>query len=532
MNRLPMREKIVNRYLDKVTSNLFARNDSYSFRQRLQELNQLRMVLKHQEQEVYKMFNVKDINELNERIQKYEGLARLGGANLSKYLDSLNFEDDNDLSLDYIFQQVIDSKIFRNIVDEKTKKQANWEGIRAEVLEELVKSLKTQKGINFRMPRSTSTKKGKTFGLDKILRSITIDAGKVKFKSLSKKEFSSEFITRIQQAFLDCEIVEEEDRAIAELTLTDQNRSKYAGWKYTIDQVKDNPILESQLRDKILQLCLKIMQGNSQEEWAFRKAFQKMPTESLLVYNVSNIQGAIGEVALGAYVELLTNGQNGGVQVGDVRNSLNHNGQISVDFLLSNYGFQVKNYNEFSYGLPNSIVLSRTNLLSVWQEKFDMDELLSEMLNIFYGIRWYNIEYNADYSDTQQRILRIEQNLGDFYARYPDKILRLYEDIHGASLFNTKILQGRFYNTFYFVSGKKFIPSSEIIQKIIDYFEVNFEPNSSITQEVYTSSSYHGFNIVDFKDAGKYEQAPKLSEVASKVKVQINWRLTLDDFFK
>ena len=116
---------------------------------------------------------------------------------------------------------MIDSKIFRNIVDEKTKKQVNWEGIRAEVLEELVKSLKTQKGINFRMPRSTSTKKGKTFGLDKILRSITIDAGKVKFKSLSKKEFSSEFITRIQKAFLDCEIVEEEDRAIAELTLTD-----------------------------------------------------------------------------------------------------------------------------------------------------------------------------------------------------------------------------------------------------------------------------------------------------------------------
>jgi hypothetical protein len=61
-------------------------------------------------------------------------------------------------------------------------------------------------------------------------------------------------------------------------------------------------------------------------------------------------------------------------------------------------------------------------------------------LDIFYAIRWYNIEYDEDYKDTQDRILKMEQNIGDFYARYPDKILRLYEDIHGASLFNSKLL--------------------------------------------------------------------------------------------
>jgi hypothetical protein len=75
----------------------------------------------------------------------------------------------------------------------------------------------------------------------------------------------------------------------------------------------------------------------------------------------------------------------------------------------------------------------------------------------------------------------MEENISDFYARYPDRILRLYEDINGASLFNTKLLQGRFYNTFYFISGKKFIASSQIIEKIINYFEQNFAPNSALS---------------------------------------------------
>ena len=531
MKRLPMREKLVNSYLDEISLNLLSREESYFFRERLHELNQLRLNLEYQEQEVYKMFDVKDINELNERIQRYKGLAQLGGANLSRHLDALRLEDDTDSSLDDLFQQMVDSKIFRDIVDKKTKENIDWLEIQSEVLEELVETLKTQKGVSFKLPRETSKKKNKTFGMDKMLRSITAEAGKVRFKSLSKREFSSDFISRVQKAFADCEIVADDNKAIAELTLTDQNREKYGGWRYTVDQVRENPNLEFQIREKVLRLCLSKINGSTQEKQAFQRAFEKVPTESLLAHDKTKIQGVIGEVALGAFIELLTNGKNNGIQVGDVRNSLNDNQQISVDFLLSHYGFQVKNYNEFSYGIPNSIVLSRSNLLSNWKEKFDLNDTLSNMLDTFYAIRWYNIEYDKDYADTENRILRMEQNISDFYARYPDKILRLYEDIHGASIFNSKMLQGRFYNTFYFVSGKKFIPSSRIIQKIIDYFEENFNPGEAFSQDVYTTSSYSGFDITDFKDKGRYAQAPTFSKVADKVKVQINWRLRLDEFF-
>jgi hypothetical protein len=53
--------------------------------------------------------------------------------------------------------------------------------------------------------------------------------------------------------------------------------------------VEGNPVLEKQLREKILSLCLTIMAGTDEENRAFRRAFEKMPTVSLLAHNVANI---------------------------------------------------------------------------------------------------------------------------------------------------------------------------------------------------------------------------------------------------
>jgi hypothetical protein len=39
MKRLPMREKLVNSYLDDISLNLLSREESYFFKERLHELN-------------------------------------------------------------------------------------------------------------------------------------------------------------------------------------------------------------------------------------------------------------------------------------------------------------------------------------------------------------------------------------------------------------------------------------------------------------------------------------------------------------
>lgn len=529
MNRLPMREAQVNKQLDRISSQIYARGDSAAFRTRLGELNQLKMMLLSQEKEVYQKLGVADINELNARVSSYTGLARLGGANLAASLEKLSLYDDSEEgSLDELMVKILGSKIFQDIV-QKHINAHDWGGAQEAITEELARALEAAGKGTFRVAREKSTQKNKTFGLRKMLKNIFIEAGRTNFTSLSKKEFSPEFVKKLQEAFLNAEPADAEMGATARLSLTEENRKKYGGWKYTVDQVRNNPALEQQIREKVLQLCLRIMQGTAEEVNAFQRAFSLMPTASLLAYNTANIQGAIGEVALGAYIDLLTNGRESGLQVGDVRNALNGGGQISIDFLLSHYGFQVKNYNEFAYGIEKSISISRENLLKTWEDKLDLDETLTNMLDIFYGIRWFNIEYEEPYTDTAARIEEMEKNIGDFYARFPDRILRLYEDINGRSAFNAAFLQGRFYNVFYFVSGKRFIPSSQIIQNIINYFQANFGPSSSIQQEVYSTSSYSGFNVEDFLGKDAYKDAPPHTEVAKKVKVRINWRLHIGD---
>jgi hypothetical protein len=76
------------------------------------------------------------------------------------------------------------------------------------------------------------------------------------------------------------------------------------------------------------------------------------------------------------------------------------------------------------------------------------------------------------------------------------------------------------------VSGKKFIPSSQIIEKIINCFS----SISSINQEVSSTSSYSGYDIRDFLGSGEYEDSPPLGNVVNNVKVTIKWKLKLDDF--
>ena len=129
----------------------------------------------------------------------------------------------------------------------------------------------------------------------------------------------------------------------------------------------------------------------------------------------------------------------------------------------------------------------------------------------------------------------MENNLRDFYARYPDKILRLSEDIVGMDTFKINELNGNFYNTFFFVSGKKFIPSSTILFRIINFFEkLGGSSTSAFEIDIFNTSSYSGVNITDFRGKDKkgnweYNIAPSYEEVANKVNITLDYRIYLDD---
>lgn len=196
----------------------------------------------------------------------------------------------------------------------------------------------------------------------------------------------------------------------------------------------------------------------------------------------------------------------------------------SVDVILENFGFQVKNYNEFAYEIPNSIEISKTNILETWEQKFELNGALNAALDTFYGIKGFNIKATEKYS-MEPRINSIAENLSYFFLQYSDKILEMYDELKGQSFFTKETLEGRFYNVFWVMSGK-FIPSSYILNAIIQYFESKVSLKDFY---LFVSSSYSGSTYKTFWKEKNVEDILTFPQVANNTKLTMKWRFHLDN---
>ena len=545
MSRLPLRKQRVDKYLNTIKPYFDNISSSDSLQRRINELKNLRSTLLTQEKYFYQKYGVKNIDELNARMDKLQGLIRLGGSDLSKTLEKLIVPQESSAQ-ELVLQQIINSNEFQSYVIQNIKDsdfiEENLSPNAIHLLAEHLAKVKSSQGIEFRINSKNSKKKN--FGLEKLLSNISKKNGQWIINKISKeKRVSSEFAKKVKNAFSKPQINpigNQGAQSSIYIDLTQQNRQNYAGWQYKWEDVKDDPVLITNIRNSILAVCKNIMQGTAEENAAFERAFNNFPTEGLLQSTGQGVQGAIGEITLGAALDIITNGQGVGIQTGNVRNALQKNQQISVDFLLNDAGFQVKNYNEFAYQIPNTIVLSRARKLDYRTEALDLNSTLTELLNLFYGIRWFNQKYHEDYQDTWQNILNMEEQLNSFYAQFPDKILRLSEEIVGVNSFGTEVLSGRLYNTFFFFSGKKFVPSSTILFKIINFFEdMKGISHSSFDLDVTGSSSYSG--TVTAQSYNKKEKGgsgydygnngPEVSEITKNINVKLDVRFYLNDIF-
>jgi hypothetical protein len=118
--------------------------------------------------------------------------------------------------------------------------------------------------------------------------------------------------------------------------------------------------------------------------------------------------------------------------------------------------------------------------------------------------------------------------------------LRLSEEIVGVNSFGTEVLSGRLYNTFFFISGKKFVPSSTILFKIINFFEdMKGISHSAFDLDVTGSSSYSG--TVTAQSYNKKEKGgsgydygnngPEVSEITKNINIKLDVRFYLNDIF-
>lgn len=529
--KVPIYESDVHKQLDFVSSYLFATNEA-NLSLRLSELQTLQKILLDQEKELYKIFDVGSIGELNERVQKCTGLINLGGAKLSSSLHS-KLLDDSTNSMDTLLYNIVHSSDFQKTIQKYMINQVNTLKLDKVIISELISSL-AEKGKEY------TFKSNENIGLGKLLKDATYDTIQQKIKLATKKdEVSSDFLRRAKNIFNKIQIDDKGQQAIMTLeTPTEQNRKVYAGWRLQRKLSKEE---EENVRNKILKFCIELMKGPSSEEVAaFKQVYNTVPTSSLIVYDISGLQGLIGELAAAAMLNILTNGKQ--IKNPIITGKLFTAGtkvQTAIDIILSNYGFQIKNYNEFSLGegLEKTISLNRTNSLKLWEDKFELSDSLSWVLDVFYGVKGFNVAATDEYTG-EAHIEAVNKNLKNFYLQFPDKILRMYDDIEGLDLADPKSYK-HFYNVFWFVSGQKFIPSSLIIQNIIDYFSHLNSKSLLRGMDLTTSSTYSKTNYKELYQAQRIEdyetyflnKSPSITEVANATSVTIKWQMHLDNIF-
>ena len=194
------------------------------------------------------------------------------------------------------------------------------------------------------------------------------------------------------------------------------------------------------------------------------------------LYNLAKefgvIKGFLGEVYWTAFFRYL--GLDA-LPTGDVKDN-DTNQSISVDLLVKGFGFQVKNFN-----LRNGTTAlgSRGNYKRAGvfiRDRANIDEPLSDLLMELYGLWSYGnvASDNEAYNATRQELYNVLTSGSEkIFQHYVDKIIRLdaeqshkfFED--SDSFFPDQKLM---FNSFFLV-GEKIIPSSAILQEIIESLE-------------------------------------------------------------
>lgn len=504
---LPINERQVEQVLDRTTSYFYPEFHDVNFKQRISELNTLYLTLKEQEEALYKILRVDNINDLLKEINSYQGLLSLNGAKLANQL-AKDFEDYNENSLLFYesLQKIVQSKGFQQSVLNTAFSQND--------ITNIINAINIDNNTNFSLQNNR--------GMSKLLGDIVIKGGIAYLKSLSQKDFSSDFKKHLTKVFLNGDIQSTNDGANV---IFGKNLQSYSGWGKN-NESKIDEQQEKNIKKSLYNLCKKYMENATQEELnALSISIQSIPIESLYANKISDLQGAIGEVVSSAYLYLLSKNHNIPIQAGKkITRKIGDkytNIQGGIDIILNNFGFQVKNYNEFAYGAPNTIELKDEKLLSTWSKQLEINGAMEKALDFFYGVKGFNIKATNKYT-LSNRIAQIDSQMDQVFLPYSDKLLEISNELSGTDFYSGTSLEGRFYKTFWIMSGK-FIPSSYILKNILDYF------SSKVTWNDFSlkvTSSYSGTTYENFLDNSKYR--PLYSEVIPSTKITMAWQFHLE----
>lgn len=524
--------QIVRQQLDnlKPTKLSYLSTNNQQIKDKINELVSIRNDVIDREQEFYGLFNgnIKDINALNNYIQKEIGDLLI--FNNNTILDRLKLTDQN-MDFSAFLEKltpIVETSLAYVLKNKNLATDAEVEAAMRDVVISIFnKNLEANnsKGgskVVYKFIKSSS--KGKSLG--RVLANFVVKNGKLDLKDKLDQYVSSATKSRLKNILnLQGNIKTNGESGVTVQVynkLAQENRQSFATWGNTQGLTQKE---KETMRDSLLQQLLSYLSSAKSKE-AFKKAFYKIPLDSWFVNTKTAVAGILGEVQLGAILEVIFKNPNV-IQVGDLRNEAYQNRKVSIDTILNSCGFQVKNYNLYAdiLNLKSDMkyfTINESGSIQKIAKRLDLDGVITDTLNHFFAIDSFNVQYDEKFSGIRQRIDTTKEQYGNFLGGLgANKFLKFSQEIKG-SIGETYLNRATYYNVFYYSNGK-FFASSQILNEIIKVLNnlLRAEPSNIILQ-----TSYSGITSATEKDKVNIRRITS-EEISKNINLNIHYMFTM-----
>lgn len=463
------------------------------------QLMQLREESLRLEQQAYSLFMVKNIEQLQEKLDiiNKSGLMFFSNRVLAR-LPAIKETKEGTISKEVVRKAV--DETFQNYLEQQGIHDID--AITEKELNALFNKMSKESGRGARYKFIT---KIETEGISKIIYNIS---GSVK-RSLAK-EYGITVKTHYDNDSIIVEYNDQNEAVSAKL-------KSYPYFALNQEQQKD-AMHNVELWNKF-KLALRSCVSEPALQYTIEEAMVQMGLESFVSTGGSyqDIVGILGELQGMVILKYLTKQNSKAEFLGHV---LDEGGKkIGIDLALEGIGFQVKNYATIQTNTGDEVLnLGKDYTLKGFLnvvERALYDQEARPALEQFYAISAYHLTADKDFKETRERLDALQN----------EELPRLY---HGAvadllPLKSLNLLDGRnMRNVFYLIGGTKVLPVSAILTRFINFLNSIDERKKILT----TRLSYSGTTYKDYYKNGI--AFPGYGSVANQIGIHYNVRLSID----
>ena len=241
----------------------------------------------------------------------------------------------------------------------------------------------------------------------------------------------------------------------------------------------------------------------------------------------ASVKGFLGEVRTAAFLDCLAGGVGQANPTGNLRELVDNKtgGEIPIDTILRNAGFQVKNYRIIDGKVDFSTHNQTMSMKNFLIERVRPEPGVLELLLDFYGSWGFNMPIDGSKGEEYQQIYsRFEgKDFTSFYEGHIDNILRLSDEFQTkAGRFAEKSL---YFNSFFMIADK-IIPSSSILSAMINQMRAK---KNNYASGSFTIIPPQKISPVWQQGEGQDETSETPENLAARTKISYSIQLNIEE---